>query len=112
MVVHSVEMITVSLLHIVSAAKIPIVTLNNGVQMPSFLLGMGPWCNHSNGHMGDCYNRSQARQDVLLAFSLGIVGIDTAKGYGEYGANTGIAEAVAVHPRNETFLQSKVNVQY
>ena len=71
---------------------------------------MGPWCNHSNGHMGDCYNRTQARQDVLLAFSLGIVGIDTAKGYGEYGANVGIAEAVAAHPRNETFLQSKVHV--
>ena len=58
---------------IMPSPNIPFVTLHNGVRMPSLLLGMGPWCNHTNGHMGDCYNRTQARQDVLLAFSLGIV---------------------------------------
>eukprot|EP01050_Picozoa_sp_SAG11_P009332 SAG11_NODE_868_length_6814_cov_13.161430_5_plen_104_part_00 len=76
------------------AAVIPAVMLNNGVEMPQLLLGMGPWCKRPDGSMGDCYNASAAKADVLMAFSLGIFGIDTAKGYGAIGANTGIGTNV------------------
>jgi hypothetical protein len=51
------------------ANTVPTVTLSNGVKMPVVLLGMGPWC-----HGKDCYNDTQAEQDVNLAISLGYSG--------------------------------------
>lgn len=74
-------------------APIPLIRLNNGVQMP--VVSLGTWQ----------YNASMAERVVTLGLSLGFTHIDAAWGYFN---QQGVAAALRKAPRQSYFLTTKV----
>merc|ERR1712127_401663 len=77
----------------VSAANIPNVTLNNGVQMP--MISLGTWQ----------YDDDTAEASVRLGLQTGFNHIDTANNYRN---QAGVGKALADFDRSTYFLTTKV----
>jgi len=87
-------------------AKLPTISLANGVEMPMLIVGMGPWC--SSGHKlrdHPCYNDSLAASNARLARKVGIRAVDTAFAYAN---QIGIGIALKDLPRRASWVTSKI----
>ena len=90
--------------NIISMKGVPLVTLNNGVQMPRF--GLGTQIQSlENGDLGILNETS--RKSVVAALQAGYRHLDTAHGYlNERGVGQGIIDSGV--PREEIWLTSKL----
>lgn len=80
-------------------ASPPTVTLRDGARVPA--LGLGTW------HMGESARRHDVEVAALVAgLDLGMTLVDTAKMYGDGGAERVVADAIA--DRDDVFVVSKV----
>lgn len=93
-----------SVSHITSVGDVPLITLNNGVQMPQF--GLGTQIQSlENGDLGILNQTS--RESVAAALRSGYRHLDTAHGYmNERGVGQGIKDSGV--PREEIWITSKL----
>lgn len=93
-----------SVSHITSVGDVPLITLNNGVQMPQF--GLGTQIQSlENGDLGILNQIS--RESVAAALRSGYRHLDTAHGYmNERGVGQGIKDSGV--PREEIWITSKL----
>jgi diketogulonate reductase-like aldo/keto reductase len=77
------------------SARVPEITLSNGVKMPAIACGTG----------GD--NNASAQTTVAAAFAAGFTHIDTAADYGDQGG-VGVAIKAVNNGRKSLFLTTKI----
>lgn len=94
--------------NISSEAGVPLITLNNGVQIPQ--LGLGTQIQRlesDSSESGRNLLNDTSRQSVASALKAGYRHLDTAHGYyNEYGVGEGIIESGV--PREEIWITSKL----
>jgi len=94
-----------SVSHIVSHADVPLLSLNNGVQIPQ--LGLGTQIQRLEGNGASEELNETSRQSVVAALKAGYRHLDTAHGYyNERGVGQGIIDSGV--PREEIWLTSKL----
>ena len=94
-----------SVSHIVSYADVPLLSLNNGVQIPQ--LGLGTQIQRLEGNGASEELNETSRQAVVAALQSGYRHLDTAHGYyNERGVGQGIIDSGV--PREEIWLTSKL----
>lgn len=94
-----------SVSHIVSHADVPLLSLNNDVQIPQ--LGLGTQIQRLEGNGASEELNETSRQSVVAALKAGYRHLDTAHGYyNERGVGQGIIDSGV--PREEIWLTSKL----